>query len=269
MTRYLAVPAVDFLSELLHLAHLDFGFLFADGATEGGHGAFRLVLAQQPARRFAEEERADEKHQARVDDGEKHASPCVILRGLDELRIAGSGLDRSFCPLGIEVASESSDDDAKGKHELEDGGALAAAFGAQAFGQVERHHDGDHADRHALQQSPQKQGDEALRQDDQGHAADEHESTDDHHCLAAEPVRENPGNQGGGHAAAQDGSDKNGCLFEREIDGLVEVQQRCGDNAYVDAVEQTAQAGDKKQKPAIEHLVGRRCGHLWDPPEKV
>ena len=234
-----------------HFTDLPLGFLFGRRSAQRGERLLLFAVTKEPARGFAEEERAEKENQSRIDDGEEHASPGVVGGSQNEVLIACGGGDGGFRLAGVEPADDGGEHDAEGEHELKDRGAPAAVVGAEAFGEVERHDDGDHAAAEALQQAAEEERNESLRDDDEADAQDKEQAADDHHLLAAEPVGEHPGDERREHASAEDSGDDDRGLLDGEVDGLVQIEQGGGDDADIDSVEQAAEAGDEDEEASV------------------
>ena len=157
-------------------------------------------------------------------------------------------------------SDQSRGDDAEGEQPLEDAGALSAAGGGEALGEVERDHNADEAAADALEQAAEEERAVTLREGDDRDAKDEGDTAEDHERLAAHPVGEHAGEERGEDAAQQHGGDDDGELSGGESGGGFQIRERAADDAHVDAVEQTAEAGNREEKGVVAAEGGFRGG---------
>ncbi len=100
---------------VFHFLPDDVGFLLGQSAEQRCAGLRDAAFAKEPARGFAEEEAGGEKENARIDDGEEHAAPRVVLRGQHQRGVAGGVRDGGFGLAGVEQANEGRQHDAEGE----------------------------------------------------------------------------------------------------------------------------------------------------------
>ena len=257
---------------LFHLAQLEAGLLGGARAQQGGVGLVFLAAAEEPARRLADHEAAEDEEQARGQRDPEDSAPGVIFEVEERLGAGGLG-DRLHAIAEVD-AHERGSEDAQGEQPLEDAGALAAAGGGEALSQVERDDDADESAAHALQETAEEERAVALREGDDGDAEDEGEAAEDHERLAAHPVGEQAGEEGGEDGAQQHRGDDDGELRGGQMRGGLEVGKRTADDAHVDAVEQAAETGNQEKKAGVTALgggvggggCGVRGGHrFWLP----
>lgn len=86
--------------------------------------------------------------------------------------------------------------DPKSQQPLEHAGALAAVGGAQAFGQIQRHHHAHQSGVDALEQAPEHERPVAVRQRDQRDAGHKQQAAEGHEPLSAQPVGQQAGRTG-------------------------------------------------------------------------
>ena len=151
--------------------------------------------------------------------------------------------------------------DAERQQPLENAGALAAVRRTQALREIERDDHADQPGADALQQAAEDQRPVAVRERDHGNAEHKEDAAERHQGLAAHPVGEQAGEQRGDHAAQQHGGHNERKLAGVQAGGGLQIGQRAGDDADIDAVKQAAQAGDEQEEAVVAGLGGsrRRC----------
>ncbi len=242
----------------------------------GGNGPAQRVACAldpstpyQPARRFAQQQHAGGEHQARQQAAPENRPPRVILRGEQHALLFGGGQSayrgfRRIHRVRVVQADDRRQHQSDGQQQLEHRRAAPAPFRREHFGQVQRHHHADQAAAHALQQPAEQQWCIAGGQRHDRNAEGEQQAGQEHRAAPADQIRDGAGEQRRKHAAQQHRRHHEAELLAGEMPadrgrGL-QVRQRAGDDADVDAIEQAAHAGDEQQ---VAHLPARRgvmCG---------
>ena len=186
------------------------GLLGAAGAQQGGVALCPFCRAEEPARRLADQQAADDKENAGRKRDPEDAAPCLFLNAKSVA--ASEAAATALHAIAVVHADQGCRHDAEGEQPLEDSGALAAARCARALGQVERNHHADESAADALQQAAKEQRPVAVRKGDDRNADDEGEAAENHQRLAAHPVGQQAGKERGEDAAQQHGRHDDGKL---------------------------------------------------------
>ena len=233
----------------LHLVQLK-GCLFRRaGAQKGGARLVEPVAAIEPAGRFGHHEGANDEESAGRQRYPEDAAPGMVFEREERAGVAEAG--DSVDAIAEVDADKRGSDDAEGEQPLEDAGSFAARRSGKTLGEVEGDDDADEPAAHALEQPAEEERRVSVRERDDGNAEDEGQTAEDHQGLAAHPVGEHTGEEGGENAAEQDRGHDDGELRRIQLGGGFKIGQRAADDAHVDAVEQSAEAGHEKQKEVV------------------
>lgn len=128
----------------------------------------------------------------------------------------------------------------------------------QRLREIHRHHHAHVARAHALKDTPREERSEVVqRQADDWNRREEHRGRRHDHLLASEPLAQHARRQGRQDAAQQDRADDQSDLAVGIDPQRLQIGFRRGDDAKVDAIEQSSKTGHRQQKLDSRGQSGR------------
>ena len=230
---------------LTHFVKLGLGLVGAVATRQRGESGLKFAFAIEPTRRIGDGEGSEGEDDAGDGAGPEDGAPGEVLGRKDVG--GGAGLGDGFNVLREVKSDQGGEDQANGEHELEHARAEAALIRGETLRKIERDDHTDEAGGGTLKDTPGDQPAEPGGNADDRHAEHKADAGNDHQPFAPKEVRQRTRKEGGEDGATQHGRNDGGKLGGGIVGGGLKIGQRTGDDAYVNAVEQAAEAGDKEE----------------------